>query len=104
MVNAVASFAPKRRIWKYQHYLGVLAWRLFAFFTTTFFEIAVFIIANNVSAKNKRETVWYYGEQKFNQPNWTHLLRGKSKKYTLSDSEHDAWQPYSQSSLTRLRE
>ena len=34
-------FASKRQIWNNPHYLAVLAWRLFAFLPTTFFEIAV---------------------------------------------------------------
>ena len=37
-------FASKRLIWNNPHYLAVLAWRLFAFLPTTFFEIAVLSI------------------------------------------------------------
>ena len=37
-------FASKRWIWNNPHYLAVLAWRLFAFLPTTFFEIAVLSI------------------------------------------------------------
>ena len=39
--GVIVTFASKRRIWNNPHYLAVLAWRLFAFLPTTFFEIAV---------------------------------------------------------------